>query len=121
MDRPQLKRISVAIMGWIRNTETNVPLNSINMIVPRQQTMIPRMTEPSVMLLPPFSTFTKKLPAMAPTAPTEISCPPQAAVTSVIPMEIIARALALSMMLIRLPLSTELPLLLTAMPMAKKE
>ena len=39
--------------------------------------------------------ITKNAPAIAPTAPTEMSWPPQAAVTSVIPMARIASALAL--------------------------
>ena len=96
-------------MGWIRKTATSVPLKSLKRIVARQQSRKPKITLVGVMLPMPWSTLTNTAPEIAPTAPTEISCPPQAAVTSVMPMAMMASSLALSMMLMRLPVRTMFP------------
>ena len=117
MERPQENRISVAIMGWILNTDTSTPLKPVNRMVTAQQARMARIRVAKVMSGKAFRVLTKMLPAMVPTAPTEISWPPQAAVTSVMPMAMMASSLALSMMDTMLPVSTLLPLLFTATPM----
>ena len=59
----------------------------------------------------PQSTRSVTLPAMAMVAPTLMSWPPEAAVTSVMPMARMASSEALSRMVMRLPVSTGLPAL----------
>ena len=76
------------------------------------------MMDPTV-ISPLRRIFTNTLPAMVASAPTEMSWPPQAAVTSVMPMAMIASSEALLRMLIRLPVSTVLPRLFWAMEMLK--
>ena len=65
MERPQEKRISVAIIGWILKTATSVPLNIINAIAVRMQTRMARTMELAVIVSQDLRILTKKLPAMA--------------------------------------------------------
>ena len=60
-------------------------------------------------------------PATAMVAPTEISCPPEAAVTRVIPMARITSSEALFKMVMRLPERTGSPSLFCFRVMEKKE
>ena len=60
----------------------------------------------------PQSTRSRTLPAIAVVAPTLISCPPVAAVTSVMPMARIASSEPLSRIVIRKPERTGFPALL---------
>ena len=69
----------------------------------------------------PHSTRSTTLPAMAMAEPTEISCPPEAAVTSVMPMARMTSSEALSRMVMRLPVRTRSPRLFSFSVMAKKE
>ena len=69
----------------------------------------------------PQSTRSVTLPAMAMVAPTLMSCPPEAAVTSVMPMARMASSEALSRMVMRLPESTGSPALFVSSLMAKNE
>ena len=119
MLRPQVKRISVAIMGWILKNDTSEPLNAPKAMATAQQARNAPSTVRMVMS-PPLRTFTKTLPAMAARAPTEISCPPEAAVTSVMPMERMTSSDAPLRIEMRLPCSTGSPLLLVDRPTEKK-
>ena len=103
MLRPQVKRIRVAIMGWMLKIETRLPLKAPNSMATRQHMTNPPSTVRGEMAPPLFSTLTNTLPAIAASAPTEMSCPPDAAVTSVMPMERMTSSDAPLRMAIRFP------------------
>ena len=69
----------------------------------RQHIAKPPMTVSGEMALPLFRTLTNTLPAIAARAPTEMSCPPEAAVTSVMPIERMTSSDAPFRMAIRFP------------------
>ena len=75
----------------------------------------------SAVTCPPQAIRRMTLPAMAMVAPTEISCPPEEAVTRVMPMARITSSEALSSTEMMLPLSTGLPRLFSLMVTAKKD
>ena len=106
-------------MGWMRKKETSEPLNAPNTMATAQQARKAAMTEGTV-TVPLLRIFTNTLPAMAARAPTEMSWPPAAAVTSVMPMERMTSSDAPLRMEIRLPCRTGSPRLLAAMPTEKK-
>ena len=70
---------------------------------------------------PPQRTLRTTLPATAIVAPTLISCPPEADVTSVMPMASIASSEALSRIVMMLPEITISPALFGAYLIAKNE
>ena len=75
----------------------------------------------SAVTWPPQTIRRITLPAMAMVAPTEMSCPPEEAVTRVMPMARITSSEALSKTEMILPLSTGLPRLFSFMVTAKKD
>ena len=70
---------------------------------------------------PPHTSRRMTLPAMAIVAPTEMSCPPEEAVTRVMPMARMTSSEALSSTEMMLPLSTGLPRLFSLTETAKKD
>ena len=112
MDRPHVYRIRVAIIGCILKIATRLPLNDPKIIATMQENANASSTVPTEIDDPAFSTFTNTLPAIAAAAPTLISCPPQAAVTIVMPMARITSSLAPLMIVMILPDRTALPSLL---------
>ena len=74
----------------------------------------------SAVTCPPQTIRRMTLPAMAMAAPTEMSCPPEEAVTRVMPMARITSSEALSRTEMILPLSTGLPRLFSLTLTAKK-
>ena len=111
-------------MGWIRNTATNTPLKAPKSMATTKATRkATRMgaCRVSGRVLLPQSTRSSTLPLMAMAAPTLISCPPLAAVTSVMPMARIASSEPLSRMLIRKPESTGFPALFSSIVIAKED
>ena len=80
-------------MGWILKYATSTPLKAPNSIAATHATRnatIMGACRVSGLELVPHRTLKITLPAMAMVAPTLISCPPEAAVTSVMPMAKIA-------------------------------
>ena len=120
IDRPQVYRINVAIMGCILNIATRDPLNAPKIIATTHAARKARTTVPPPISEADFSIFTNTLPAIAAAAPTLISCPPQAAVTRVIPIARIASSLAPLMMVIRFPERTAFPSILYLISIPKK-
>ena len=88
IERPAVNSISVATIGCILKYATKIPLNAPKSIATthakRNATIIGAL---SILVLSSFlRTLRITLPAIAIAAPTLISCPPEAAVTSVIPI-----------------------------------
>ena len=80
-------------MGWILKYATSTPLNAPKSIATTQairKATIMGACKVSGLELVPHSTRRITLPAIAMAAPTLISCPPDAAVTSVMPIARIA-------------------------------
>ena len=75
----------------------------------------------SAVTCPPQTSRRITLPAMAMAAPTEMSCPPEEAVTSVMPMARMTSSEALSSTEMMFPLSTGLPRLFSLTLTAKKD
>ena len=115
MERPAVKRIRVATMGCILKYATSVPLNAPKSIAAIAATIKPTIIgacKVSGRVSVPQSTLSSTLPLMAIAAPTLISCPREAAVTSVMPIASIASSEPLSIMEIKLPERTGKPALL---------
>ena len=111
-------------MGCILNTATSTPLNAPKSIATtqaaRKATIIGACRVSGRELLPQ-STRRSTLPAIAVVAPTLMSCPPVAAVTSVIPIARIASSEPLSRIVIKKPDRTGLPALLYPSSILKNE
>ena len=124
MERPAVNIIRVATMGWILKYATKVPLKAPKRAVTTMPTRTARnrgIWRVSAVTCPPQTIRRMTLPAMAIVAPTEISCPPEDAVTRVIPIARITSSEALSSTEMMFPLSTGLPRLFSLMVTAKKE
>ena len=109
MERPAVYIISVATMGCILKYATNVPLKAPKSIhtmqLTKKATIIGAWSCAGFGSLP-HRTRSIALPPIAITAPTDISCPPDAAVTSVIPIASIASSEPESSIVIRYPDNT---------------
>ena len=86
----------------------------------RKATMMGAFSVSGLVLLP-HNTLRSALPAIAIPAPTEISCPPEAAVTNVMPIARIASSEPQSSTVIRYPERTGLPALLYPSVILKNE
>ena len=93
IERPAVNMMSVAIIGWILKIATSAPLNAPHSIPTRHATRKATMIGAFSVSgdgFDPQRIRSIAEPAIAIVAPTEISCPPEAAVTSVMPIARIA-------------------------------
>ena len=88
MPRPAVNKINVATIGWMLSFATKNPLKAPHNAEANSAATTPKASgaaNASTDTFPPDNIWQQTAAATAITAPTLISCPPEAAVTNVMP------------------------------------